>query len=137
MGLSATQKSDLLAYASNVVIIATPATSQAQLDTVLTQAADGVITSAFKGPKLGANINSVLNTSAAVSHANLLPSLLAAHANSTLGFDPAGISAGGKVIARSGSTTGTPTAVQWVTPKRVVTLLGYWIASECELSPPF
>ena len=110
---------------TDVVIIATPATTQAQLDAVLREAAGGVPISATKGPQLANGTTSTVTPTA--YHKSILPDLLTAHSGNALGFS--NVQGGGVVVATAGATT---TAVQWTLDngKRVVTLLGYWRPGE-------
>ena len=112
---------------TDVVIIATPATTQAQLDAVLTEAAGGVPISATKGPQLANGTGSTVVPTA--YHKDVLPGLLVSHSDNTLGFS--NIQGGGVIVAKA--STGETTGVQWTldSGKRVVTLLGYWRPSEC------
>lgn len=127
-GLPADKKADLLDLLAknetDVIIISTPATSQDQLNAVLSEAA-GVPIAAQKTALLNANTGSNLVNSP--YHAALLPALLSAHNDNPQGFPESGIHNGGVVAARAADGSQTPTAVQWKLPgERVVTLLGYW-----------
>ena len=121
----------LAANRTDVVIIATPATSPAQLNAVLTEAAGGTPIGVGKGPQLPAGTASSLVAGVSAYHAPLLPALLGVHDANTLAFAASGIVGGGVVVARSTSSS-DPTAVQWTLPgDRVVTLLGYWAPGAC------
>ena len=123
----------LAAGRSAVVIIATPAVRQPQLTSVLTLAA-GTPINADKGAQLPAGTTSTSPSPANAVHANVLPGLLTAHNDNTLGFTETSIQGGGVVLTRGPG--GVPTSVQWTVTQpngnpRVVTLLGYWRTREC------
>ena len=114
---------------SDIVVISTPLTSQADLTAALAQAANGASINALKNVQLAAGTvsTSPLATSYA-PHRALLPGLLQAHDDNTQGFS--GVVGGGVVVttSSSGANAGATTSVQWSLDggKRIVTLLGYW-----------
>ena len=128
LSLPADKKTQLLGLLSSdksdIVVIATPPGTQAQLNTALTEAAGGVAISATKSPQLPLGTTSTVEASSYAPHRALLPGLLKAHDDNTQGFT--GVTGGGVIVAKA--STGEITAVQWTVDsgKRVVTLLGYW-----------
>ena len=124
-----TLQSLLASGQTDVVVIATPATTQAQLTAALVQAANGVAIDATKGAQLANGTTSAVDPASYARHRAVLPALLKAHNDNTLGFS--NVQGGGVVVARA--PDGTPTAVQWTLAggKHVVTLLGYWRPGEC------
>ena len=136
LNLPTADKTKLLDLLSNdksdVVIISTPSTTQAQLNAALTEAAGGVVISALKSTKLPVGTESVVEASGYAPHRALLPSLLSAHNDNTQGFS--GVAGGGIVVSKvaAGPSVGTSTAVQWSLDggSRIVTLLGYWRPGE-------
>ena len=132
LALPAAKKTQLLGLLSSdksdIVIIATPATTQAQLTAILSEAAGDLPISADKNVELPNGTASSVEASSFAPHRALLPALLLAHDDNTLGFS--NIQGGGVVVAKA--STGETTAVQWTldSGRRVVTLLGYWRPSK-------
>ena len=114
---------------SDIIIIATPGTSQPELAAILAEAL-GAPAAIAKSPELPAGTASTTPTATSYApHRELLPGLLKAHGDNTLGFAETSIVGGGVVVTRA--PNGVPTSVQWTlstpTTTRVMTLLGYWL----------
>lgn len=105
--------------ASVVIIAQQPIDIQADLDATLSDVLDTTV-NATMGPQLAAGTSSTVLPSSVLPA--VLPTLLSANSNSTLGFTT--ITGGGIVVATSsGSVT---TAVQWTKGNLTLTLLGFW-----------